>query len=386
MPSSSLKILYLITDLNIGGSEKMLYELVTRIDQTKFSPLVCGLKSWGYYAEKIKEKGIKVITLNLEQGFWLTKNFQAIFTLVKIIREERVNLVHTFLFRANFLGRIAASLAGVAKVISSIRVMEEEKKYHLFLERITSFLSDKFIVNSQALKNFIIEKMKTPAKKIEIIYNGIDFSNLPKVENKNKCQELGYREEDILIGTVGRLHKQKGIEFFIKAIKIITQAPSPCTKKWGGASPITQSLKFLIIGDGPERKNLQSEICDLQLENKVQLFGWRTDVLEIISILDIFVLPSLWEGTPNVILEALAYGKPVVATKVGGVPEIIEDGKNGLLVEPANAKKLAEAIIWMLENPEKAKEMGEKGKKKVENFFPIDKMVKETERIYDKLL
>ncbi len=376
MSSSCQRILYLITDLHIGGTEKILYELVTRIDRTKFNSLVCGLKSCGYYAEKIENKGIPVIVFNVANGISLLKNFQAIFNLYKIMRKEKIDLVHTFLFRANFIGRIAARLVGVPIVISSIRVMEEEKKYHLFLERITSFLSDKFIVNSEALKNFVSEKMKITPEKIEIVYNGIDFMNLPKINSIIKKNELGYNKNEILIGTVGRLHKQKGIEYFIEAIKIITQLP------------ITHypSPNFLIIGDGPERKNLESLICNLELNDKVKLLGWRTDVLEIISVLDIFVLSSLWEGTPNVVLEALAYNKPVVATRVGGVPEIIEEGVTGLLVKPANAQALADAILWVLENPEKARKMAEKGKEKVEKIFPIHRMVKETEEVYNKLI
>lgn len=388
MSFSPLKILYLITDLNIGGTEKILYELVTRIDRTKFNPLVCGLKSYGHYAEKIENKGIPVIVFNVANGISLLKNFQAIFNLYKIMRKEKIDLVHTFLFRANFIGRIAARLVGVPIVISSIRVMEEKKKYHLFLERITSFLSDKFIVNSEALKNFVSEKMKITPEKIEIVYNGIDFMNLPKINSIIKKNELGYNKNEILIGTVGRLHKQKGIEYFIEAIKIITQLPiTPPSSALGGLRRAGnyQLPNFLIIGDGPERKNLESLICNLELNDKVKLLGWRTDVLEIISVLDIFVLSSLWEGTPNVVLEALAYNKPVVATRVGGVPEIIEEGVTGLLVEPANAQALADAILWVLENPEKARKMAEKGKEKVEKFFPIHKMVKETEEVYEKL-
>ncbi len=377
MNFSQQKILYLITDLNIGGTEKMLYELIKRLDRNKFDPVVCGLKSHGYYAEKIENRGISLITLNIDKGISLLNNFLAIFCLVKIIREEKIKLLHTFLFRANFIGRIAGRLAGVRNVISSVRVVEKEKKYHLFFERITSFLSDKFIVNSATLKQFVSEKMKINPQKIEIIYNGIDFSNLPKVEDKIKRQELAYRENDILIGTAGRLHKQKGIIYFLKAAKILTQSLN---------YPIAQSLRFLIIGDGPEKKNLQSEISNLQLENMVQLLGWRTDAQEIISILDIFVLPSLWEGTPNVVLEALAYARPVVATEVGGVPEIIEDGVQGLLVKPANVQTLVEAIARLSKNREEAKEMGEKGREKVEKFFTIATMIKETERIYNQLL
>ncbi len=371
------KILYLITDLNIGGTEKMLYELTTRIDRNMFNPIVCGLKSHGYYAEKIKNRGISLITLNVDKGISLLKNIRAIFILIKIIRKEKIKLLHTFLFRANFIGRIAGRLAGVTKVISSVRVMEKEKTYHLYFERITSFLSDKFIVNSATLKSFVSEKMKINPERIETIYNGIDFLNLPKVENRIKRQELGYRENDVLIGTAGRLHKQKGLIYFLQAVKILTQSLD---------YPIVQSLRFLIIGDGPERKNLQSEISNLQLENRVQLLGWRTDAQEIISILNIFALSSLWEGTPNVVLEALAYARPVVATEVGGVPEIIENGVQGLLVEPANVQTLAEAIIRLLKNREEAKEMGEKGREKVEKYFTIDKMVRDTEKIYNQLL
>jgi len=368
-----VNVLYLITDLHIGGTEKMLYETVTNINITEYHPIVCGLKSWGVYAQKLKEKGVRVITLN--SGNNILSLVKAIFKLRNLMKKEKICILQTYLTRANVIGRISARLASVPIVISSIRVMEQEKKYHLFLERMTSSLCNKNIVNSQALRDFAIQKMNLKPKNIEVIYNGINTEELPTVDRKAKRNELGIGEKDFLIGTVGRLHKQKGIEYLLEAIKLITKSQISNS----------QFQIFLIVGNGPERRNLELRIENLELKGKVHLLGWRTDALEIISILDIFVLPSLWEGTPNVVLEAMAYGVPVIATNVGGVAELITDKETGVLVPPRNSEHLAKAILWVTRNYKQAKLMGEKAKKIVNEKFPIEKMVRETEKIYTDL-
>ncbi|OGS19582.1 MAG: hypothetical protein A3J83_00555 [Elusimicrobia bacterium RIFOXYA2_FULL_40_6] len=180
--------------------------------------------------------------------------------------------------------------------------------------------------------------------------------------------------KNIIIGSVGRLHKQKGYKYLIEAIRII------------GSQTDNNNLQVIIAGDGPERMKLESTINQYNLKEKIKVTGWRTDASEIISILDIFVLPSLWEGTPNVILEAMAYGKPIISTNVGGVPELIENLKEGILVPPADSGELADKILWLAENRIKASEFGINARKKVKECFTIETMINETELIYQNSL
>jgi len=252
--------------------------------------------------------------------------------------------------------------------------MEEQKKWQLFFDRLTSKLCDLVIVNSIALKRFVVKNCIYPDNMISVVYNGIDSSKLQTANKNLICKELNLNPESVLIGAIGRLHKQKGFEYLIDAIsKINIQIKN-------------NNMQFIIIGDGPERNKLESIICKYNLKDKVKITGWRTDASEIISILDIFVLPSLWEGTPNVILEAMAYGKPVISTKVGGVPELIENMKEGILIAPADSNELAEKIIWMTQNKNKAAEFGINAKEKIKKSFSIEKMIAETELIYQNLL
>jgi len=371
-----ISVLYLITDLNIGGTEKMLYETVKRLDKTKYLPVVCSLKSYGYYAKKISEENIEVKNFNIHKtfGFFLPIGFlKVILEIKRLIKERNAAIVHTFLFQANIIGKISVWLSGLKiPVISSIRVMEKQKKWHLFFEKLTSDISTKFLVNSNALKNFLIEKKVAPSEKIEVIYNGIDVENLTTGDRDKIFKEFNVSPESTLIVTCGRLHKQKGIEFLIDALSSLTFSPS-------------HFFTLLIIGDGPERKNLERKVKKLGLEKKVIFTGWRTDSQKIISCCDIFILPSLWEGTPNVILEAMAYGKPIIATSVGGVPELITHMVDGVLVPPGDTPALANAIQFVVSNKEKAIEFGKKAKEKISQKFRIEKMIQETENFYGRL-
>ena len=287
--------------------------------------------------------------------------------LSKIIHKEKIDIVHSWLFQANIISRISARLAGVNRVISSVRVMEQEKKWQLSIERITSNLCKKIIVNSRALKNFLLEKNVADSEKIEVIYNGIEVSE--NSDKRNIFKELGLKENEKIIGTVGRLHKQKGIEYFLESAKIIL--PS-----------VGFPLKFIIVGDGPERKKLESKARRLGIKNEVLFTGIREDAINLISIMDIFVLPSLWEGTPNVVLEAMLWGKPVISTEVGGVPELIENQVDGILVKPGNPVALADAVLQALKNERESIQMGIRAKEKVKKYFSIEKMVEQTEKLY----
>ena len=366
----NMNILYVVTSLDVGGTQKMLYETIKNMDRDKYQIVVCSLKKGGIYGKILSDLDIKIISLKMNNRSGLLNIFifiPSVLKLSKIIHKEKIDIVHSWLFQANIISRISARLAGVNRVISSVRVMEQEKKWQLFIERITSNLCKKIIVNSRALKNFLLEKNVADSEKIEVIYNGIEVSE--NSDKRNIFKELGLKENEKIIGTVGRLHKQKGIEYFLESAKIIL--PS-----------VGFSLKFIIVGDGPERKKLESKARRLGIKNEVLFTGIREDAINLISIMDIFVLPSLWEGTPNVVLEAMLWGKPVISTEVGGVPELIENQVDGILVKPGNPVALADAVLQALKNERESIQMGIRAKEKVKKYFSIEKMVEQTEKLY----
>lgn len=372
-----VKILYLITDLNIGGTEKMLYEITTRINKDKYIPVVVSLKKFGACALALKEKNIQIEVMDLYKNLFLApfKFFFVIFYLVKLIKREKIQLINSFLFQANILGKIVCFISNVP-LITSIRVVEQQKKWHLTIEKISKNLSKCIVVNSIALKKFIQEKLKLNENKIVVIYNGIDAVNVPHVSRTDYFKDLNLTECDVLVATVGRLHIQKGIKYLIEAVNLFNKSHSAGLKR----------IKFLIIGDGQERYTLEKMVKDYNLSHLIQFAGWRKDSFNIISISDIFILPSLWEGTPNTILEAMCCAKPVIAANVGGVSELINDGENGLLVPPGDSAALNEKIMLLINNAELQKKLGSNALKSVKEKFPMNRMVNQFENLYDSYL
>ncbi|MFH2069922.1 MAG: glycosyltransferase [Elusimicrobiota bacterium] len=364
-------ILFLITDLNMGGTEKMLYETATRLNKD-FNPFVYSIKKCGEYAGKLRARGIKVYCLEMYKYGIIAFPVMAVASVIMLanfIRREKIGIVHTFLFQANILGRLSALLAGGVPVISSIRVMEKQKRWQAPVERLTSGMCRKIIVNSMALKSFLV-KGGMPADKLVVLYNGVEQTVQQPGAREAVRSQLGIADGDIMVCTAGRLHEQKGMEHFISAI------PSVLSK--------FKNVLFVITGDGPQKRQLEAQALKMKILDKVIFTGFQPadESVRIISSSDIFVLPSLWEGTPNVLLEAMSQGRPVISTDTGGVREIIDDGLNGLIVRPASPKELSEKIIWLIENTEAAKKMGNNAREKVRKFFNMEKMVKETENIY----
>ncbi len=357
------RIFYLITDLDIGGAENMLFELAQRIDKSKFIPEVGCLKGKGIVGKKLEALGIKVKYFHIEKLWHIYK----LANVVSFLRQGRFDILHSYLFHANIIGRICGKLAGIPIVVSSIRVCEREKLYHLWMDRITNRMVDLEICVSKEVKNFTIEKAGISEHKLEVVENGIPDTFLDAVtSHRNK------KAHSLVVGTVARLSEQKGIEYLLYAAKkTIEQFPN---------------ITFIIVGSGPLASQLKELSIKLNISRNVKFIGFRNDIPELLSVIDIFVLPSLWEGMPNALLEAMAAGKPVIATDTGGSKDLIDSNINGVLVEPANSEALAEAILKLLGDPAQRQRLGESAREKVKERFPIDKMVFKTEQIYTKLI
>ncbi|MCK5255586.1 MAG: glycosyltransferase [Deltaproteobacteria bacterium] len=370
-----IKILYIITSSGIGGAEKILYYTATGLDYNKYDISVCSLKNKGEIARALEKQGIEVYCLHMEgrERFlgWLS-SIIALIRLFPYLIRIRPTIIHSFLFRANILARIAGYLTGVPIVISSVRVMGGEKKYFHYVEMITSFMVDHYVTVSESVKRYIIDKSKISAEKISVIYNGVNIKSQDDSHKQNVRMPFKIEDEDRILMTVGRLHEQKGHYYLVQAVSRV-QKEFP-------------KVKLLVTGEGEEENNLKKLVKSLDLMNEVIFAGLSSDMERILPMAELFILPSLWEGLPNALLEAMAAGKPVVATKVGGIPEIVVHGETGMLIPPGDTDALTAAILDLLQNRLKAKDMGEAGRIRAGKRFSIYKMIEKTENLYQELL
>ena len=369
------KIIYVITGTGVGGAEKMLYHTIKGLDPACYRVRLCSLKKKGVYANRLETEGVDVHSLNMRDEDTLAGWFDSLRVLVLLFMyflKERPAIVHSFLFRANIIARIAAFLSGVPVVISSVRVMGGEKRYCHIIERVTSFMTDHYATVSDQVKAHIIQKARISEKKISTIYNGVSVRRAPVFDKAEFMKDCGLKTDDRILMTAGRLHRQKGYDHLIQAMPMV-QAAFP-------------TVTLLILGEGDEENNLKKLARSLELTDRIQFMGLRPDVDRILHCIDLFVLPSRWEGLPNVVLEAMAAGKPVVATEVGGIPELVVHGVTGVIVPPQDVHALAEAIKALLSDEPRALTMGAAGRERVQRHFGIDAMIAKTEALYQELL
>lgn len=364
-------ILYLITSTNAGGTEKALFQLISRIDRKRFAVYVCSLKQPGLFAQKIAAASDGFFSLGLSEagGMRAAVNFlPALFRLLSILRQIKPSIIHAFLFRANIMGRLAGRLAGVPIIISSIRVLEAGPWYKHLIDRLTAAMVDKYIAVSEAVRQFTLSQVHLPENKIITIYNGIDCTNVPEKPSE-RLMVNGCCCNIIL---AGRFERQKGHAVFIKALKLLRQQHT--------------NFKAYLFGEGPDERLVRDMVAREGLADQVMFMGVVDNILPHMLQMNICVLPSLWEGLPNVLLEAMAAACPIVATRIPGVDEIVLDGQTGILCEPGNAPALADALLRLIRNPELGRAVAAAGRLRVEQRFSLETTVRETGAVYDQLL
>lgn len=373
---SKIKILHVVRPA-AGGLKNHLINLVRYTDKNKFDVTVACPPNSPLF-EELASLGIKTLPIPLLGELSPTKDYAVVHTLVKYLNQSGTTILHAHSSKGALVGRIAAILARTPVVLFTVHnsIFYEEwpqwkKTIFAQVERFLARFTDRIITVSDALKQELIEKESIPATQISTIYNGIEVENFTaKVDMLNIRRDLNIPELGPVIGTIARLAPQKGVSYFLKAASLLKE----------------YQVNFLVVGDGPLRDALEQEVTELGLQNRVIFTGKRDNIAEILSIMDIYVLPSVTEGLPLTILEAMAAGKPVVATRVGGVPEAIVEGKTGLVVAPRDPEALAVAIAGMLSEREKLIRMGNNGQKHVVEKFTIRHMVDRTMDLYTQLL
>jgi sugar transferase (PEP-CTERM/EpsH1 system associated) len=358
-------ILYLITELSTGGAQAALLRLLKGLDRRRYTPTVaCLYNGDGAVAREIRALSIPVFDAQMRHK----ADLPALLRLYRHIRRSRPTILHTSLFHANLSGRVLGRLAGVPTVICSERTMAMEDAWRYRVNRWTIGLADRVIAVSANVRDFCVSHIGLPADKLVVIYNGVELPEEPTSSRQEARAELGLPGDGPVVGTVSRLNPVKGVDFLIQALAQM------------------DDVTLVIIGDGPERAALEVLAGDLGVAGRIHWAGHRRDVPHLLPALDVFVQPSLHEGLPNTVLEAMAAGLPVVATAVGGTPEVVVDGLTGVLVPPRDSSALAGAVAMLLSDQNLRHGMGQAGRERVAKHFAARRMIEQTERLYEQLL
>ena len=361
-----VRILHLITELGVGGAQKVLAQLLPRLNRERFAPTVaCLYGGEGEVGGAIRAMGVSTVDLEMTARWRVDAGWR----LYRLLRSERPAILHTWLFHANVMGRLIGRLAGVPIVLSGERTMGMENAWRYRVNRFTDGLADRVVCVSEEVARFCVEEVGTPRDKVTVIPNGVDvkrYADLPDVAEARS--QLGMPQEKPLVGTVARLEPAKRMDVLLQTMALVPTASA------------------VIVGDGRQRSALETLAEQLKLADRVWFVGHREDVRCWLAALDLFVLCSDREGMPNAVLEAMAAGLPVAATAVGGVPEVVVDGVTGVLVPPGEPATLAEAVAGLLGDKELRRRMGEAGQRRIEECFSVERTVERTEALYEELL
>ena len=351
--------------LDRGGAERFLTDLILNLDQEIYEPVLILFKRGGDWAAELTAENIPVVILE-KKRHWDIKNFRQLFLALKKIKPQ---IVHTQL-GGDLYGRLAAKMLRVPVIVSTEQnVNPDEEKLRRRLKIMTSRYADKIVAISSAVKNDLIKRYKTPLDKIAVIYNGLEIERFIDKEPAEPTKRV--IPGALIIGTLGRLEPQKGQSVLIEA----------------GSKIDLPNWSCLIAGTGSLEKKLASKINELGLSQKIKLIGSISDPSRFLKGLDIFVLPSLWEGLGIVLLEAGLSGRPIIASDVDGITEIIDE-TTGWLTPAGDSGELARRITWLGNNLDSSvvREKSERLKEKIICHFSIKTVARQYSDLYQVLL
>jgi glycosyltransferase involved in cell wall biosynthesis len=367
-------IAFCTTELRNGGAERCLVELATRLDRSKFRCSVVSLAppprdSMRNLAPRLEAAGVPIHYLSVTRT---TQAWRAFRELTRIWRRDTPDLVQTFLFHANVIGRLAASRAGVPHIVSGIRVAERRSRWRLRLERWTAGSVERHVCVSEAVAKFSRDVGGLTSDRIEVIPNGIDVRTYENV-SPAPLTSLGVKQGQRIVVCIGRLDPQKG------QLWLLDHASA-----WLKHCP---EHDLVFVGDGPDRAPLESKIAALGLQDRVHLTGFRGDIPAILAAADLLVLPSAWEGMPNVVLEAMAAGRAIVARDVEGVRELLGAPSASPQVTPVDdAQLLSQQVVAILSDVESRASFEEQNRARAAREYSLESMVRRYESLYEDLL
>jgi glycosyltransferase involved in cell wall biosynthesis len=367
-----MRVLHIIKGLGLAGAERHLIALLA------------GLRERGIDAQLLlwvsPERGANDVVEAARQcripvERWVMPRHIAPLFFLKLLaylRREKPDFVHTHLVHAETYAIPAARLAGIRYIVNSGHNDDPFRRHPLFRlrSRFIWRLTTRGIAISQSVKRFLLGFEGAGDEQVSVIYYGLQPP--APATSLNLRESLGLLPQARIIGSVCRLVEQKGITYAIDAMKILSEK--------------YPDLHYVIVGDGVLRQALLQQTAILGLQHRVHLLGWREDVAGIMAQFEIFLAPSLWEGFGLVFLEAMGQSRPIVSSNISSIPEVVQDGVTGLLVEPRNPTALANAIGQLLDDPERARQMGQAGRQRLETVFSLESMIEQTAALYREIM
>ncbi len=380
-PPERVKVLHVITRF-FGGSGGNTLLSAAGMDETRYETWVAAAPG-GPLWQKAQQAGVRTVELpHLREHISPLHDLITLCGLVKLMREERFTVVHTHCAKAGLLGRLAARLTRVPVVVHTFHAFSTHdfmsparRTAYLLVDRLTRPLAHQYVAVSPRVAREAVERRVVRPGSITVVPSAVDLDEIPGHSDPSVRLELGIPSDAPLVGTVGRFCRQKAPLDFVRMAALVNQA--------------RPEVRFVMVGDGTlESAPLEQEARDEadRLGVAIVFTGFRPDAPRIAAGFDVFVISSLYEGLGRALTEAMASGRPVVATAVNGVPDLVEPGSTGLLADPADPGGLAAAVVWLLDHPEPAERMAQQGRSRVLSFFGPATMCAHLDDLYARLL
>jgi len=379
------KIAYILTPIEFGGSDRVSLNFLRNVDRNQFQIVPILLtRPWeieNFFIQELKKERypihkVPVARFPRSKGrdwFRIIRCYRFIYSILK---KGSFDLIHTHGYFADIVGIPIAKKMSIPIISTCHGFISNDRNLRIYnlLDRIVLRFADKIIAVSEEIKKLLI-RSKIQESRIEVILNAVDtiiVSEQMRENRKEKRRSLNIGEEELVVGYVGRLSEEKGIKNLIEAGILLIKSGVP--------------VKILIIGDGSQKKELEELVNRNGLTSQVIFPGFQNDIENWLPALDIFCLPSLMEGTPMSLLEAMAYGIPVVASAVGGIPDVVQSGKNGILVSPNNPEELKEAIVNIYRDKSLRYSLATEARNTIQRNYNMDDWTKRIEEQYNLLL
>lgn len=380
-----LKIAYILTPVDFAGAEKVSLNFLKSINRNRFDIcpiiLVRPWENFNLFIEEIKRVNYHYLTIPvalkpLSEGKDYFRVFRCFKILFSILRRHKYDIIHSNGYFADILGVPAAKIFGIPHVSTCHGYIATDRSLAIYnaLDRFFLRFSTKIIAVSDTIKIALINSCVKESR-VKVIKNAVptDIDSVLFVKNRQEIRHLlGIDDNDFVVGYIGRLSEEKGIKHLIEASSMLIG--------------IGVSLRVLIIGDGPSKKQLEELVRTERIESRVIFPGFKKDVENWMPGIDVFVLPSLTEGTPMALLEAMSFGIPVVASGVGGIPEVIESAKNGILVSPGEPDEIVNAVLTVCKNDGFRAGLSKMAKETIRDRFNLNEWVKKIELVYSEII
>lgn len=368
-----INILHIYQNSKIGGVQQQILNLLKAYNREVFNPIFCCLGPKEEIGKEIEGIGIDCIPLNRSR--YNRFSLGIVLDLHRLMKKKQIHIVRTHRYRSNFYGRLAAFLTGALVIVASVHdnYRTDKRPGRRIINRMLSHITDKIVAVSEEVKKDIIRYDKIEPSKVVVLPNGIDVERFnPKGNFADIRKEFSIKEGALVVGFVGRIVPAKGLQYLIDSIPYVKGE--------------FKNIKLLVIGEGSIVARLHEQAKEKKVYDSIIFTGRRRDIPDILSCIDIFVMPSIAEGLPNALLEAMAMGKPIVATEVGGIPEVMKNGVNGLLVPPRDPIALATAMKGLIGNDRLAAQMGYAARDLVLDKFSMRAITQKWQTLYLSIL